>query len=167
MNWDAIGAVAELLGAVGVIISLLYLASQIRNANRAAAVSAKLESTRFITNYLDDLIQNPELAELVHRGRHDQESLSREEFLLFSNCALKAFYYFSAGYFQNQLGTLSDSSYKEILAIIDYWLHGAAVRRWWDTVGRYMLEPDFVAFIDERFAVVEARKAATNEAASG
>ena len=29
MNWDAIGAIAELLGAVGVIASLVYLATQI------------------------------------------------------------------------------------------------------------------------------------------
>lgn len=167
MNWDAIGAMAELLGALGVIISLLYLAGQIRNANRAAAVAAKLDSTRFITDYLDLLIQNPEIADLINRGRRDQESLSKDEFLRFSNCALKAFYYFSAGYFQNQLGTLSDSSYKEILAIVDFWLHGAAVRRWWDTVGRFMFEPDFVAFIDERFAIMEAREAASGETATG
>ena len=31
MNWTAIGAIAELLGAVGVIASLLYLARQMRN----------------------------------------------------------------------------------------------------------------------------------------
>ncbi len=30
MNWDAIGAIAELLGAIGVIGSLVYLATQIR-----------------------------------------------------------------------------------------------------------------------------------------
>jgi hypothetical protein len=35
MNWDAIGAVAELLGAAGVIVSLGYLAIQIRQ-NTAA-----------------------------------------------------------------------------------------------------------------------------------
>ena len=32
MNWDAIGAIAELLGAVGVIVSLVYLATQIRQS---------------------------------------------------------------------------------------------------------------------------------------
>ena len=32
MNWDAIGAIAELLGAVGVIASLVYLAGQIRHS---------------------------------------------------------------------------------------------------------------------------------------
>ncbi len=33
MNWDAIGAIAELLGAVGVIASLIYLATQIRQSH--------------------------------------------------------------------------------------------------------------------------------------
>ena len=32
MSWDAIGAVAELLGAIGVIASLVYLAGQIRDS---------------------------------------------------------------------------------------------------------------------------------------
>ena len=32
MNWDAVGAIAELLGAVGVIASLVYLATQIRHS---------------------------------------------------------------------------------------------------------------------------------------
>ena len=30
MNWDAIGASAEMLAAIGVIISLVYLAVQMR-----------------------------------------------------------------------------------------------------------------------------------------
>ncbi len=32
MNWDAIGAIAELLGAIGVIASLVYLAGQVRQS---------------------------------------------------------------------------------------------------------------------------------------
>ena len=35
MNWEAIGAVGEILGAAGVIITLIYLASQIRQNTRA------------------------------------------------------------------------------------------------------------------------------------
>ncbi len=31
MNWDAIGAVGEIVGAAGVILSLVYLAAQIRH----------------------------------------------------------------------------------------------------------------------------------------
>ncbi len=35
MNWDAIGAIAELAGAIGVVVSLAYLATQIRHNTRA------------------------------------------------------------------------------------------------------------------------------------
>ena len=35
MNWDAIGATAEFLGAIGVIVNLFYLASQLRRNPRA------------------------------------------------------------------------------------------------------------------------------------
>lgn len=37
MNWDAIGAIAELLGAIGVIVSLVYLATQIRQSREQMA----------------------------------------------------------------------------------------------------------------------------------
>ena len=36
MNWEAIGAVGEILGAAGVIVTLVYLARQIHVSNRAA-----------------------------------------------------------------------------------------------------------------------------------
>ena len=36
MNWEMVGALAELLGATGVILSLLYLARQMRESTREA-----------------------------------------------------------------------------------------------------------------------------------
>jgi hypothetical protein len=46
LNWEAIGALAELVGAIGVIASLAYLASQIRqntHAMRGGAHEADIE----------------------------------------------------------------------------------------------------------------------------
>ncbi|HEX4653805.1 MAG TPA: hypothetical protein VH227_06115 [Candidatus Udaeobacter sp.] len=34
MNWEMISAVGQMLGAVGVIISIIYLTAQIRNQNK-------------------------------------------------------------------------------------------------------------------------------------
>lgn len=34
MNWDAIGAIGEVVGALAVVISLVYLALQIRQNSR-------------------------------------------------------------------------------------------------------------------------------------
>ena len=49
MNWEALGAIGEIVGAVGIIITLVYLAVQIRSSARAAeaqvhaSLSAEME----------------------------------------------------------------------------------------------------------------------------
>jgi hypothetical protein len=38
MNWDAIGAIGEVVGALGVVVTLAYLAIQIRQNTDSARV---------------------------------------------------------------------------------------------------------------------------------
>ena len=68
MNWEAIGSIAELLGALGVIASLVYLAAQIRHNTRSLRASTyeSLAQATAASNIL--LISDPEIAELVERG---------------------------------------------------------------------------------------------------
>ena len=49
MNWEAIGAAGEVLGAVAVFVTLVYLATQIRHAreeSRRALSQARSEANR-------------------------------------------------------------------------------------------------------------------------
>ncbi len=62
MNWDAIGAVGEILGAVAVVVSLVYLSTQIRIQNRESKLSTINNLTEqrntciaSTTNYLSPL----------------------------------------------------------------------------------------------------------------
>ena len=77
INWGAIGAIADLVAAAGVIASLLYLAVQVRASNVASAVEAKLVSTRLLNDFIDSLIENPELNEIYMRGIKDIDLLSK------------------------------------------------------------------------------------------
>ena len=43
MNWDAFGALAELLGAIGVVASLIYLATQVRQNSRHVRSQSHIE----------------------------------------------------------------------------------------------------------------------------
>jgi hypothetical protein len=122
LNWDAIGAVAEAIGAAGVIASLLYLAVQVRGSTRASAVEAKLHSTGLLHNFIDSLIETPELNDLYLRGLADLDSLSEVEYYRFSNLSLKAFWFFSAAHFQFRMGTLGEDDWHEVRAVIHYWL---------------------------------------------
>ena len=41
MNWDAISAVGEILGAAAVVLSLVYLATQIRQGTSATRTATR------------------------------------------------------------------------------------------------------------------------------
>ena len=61
MNWDALTAVAELLGAVAVAISLGYLALQIRFSRLAAADTSRSARAVGVRENLQSYLSNPEL----------------------------------------------------------------------------------------------------------
>lgn len=44
MNWEAIGALGEIVGALAVVISIVYLSTQIRSNTRATKASAGFEA---------------------------------------------------------------------------------------------------------------------------
>jgi len=157
MDWEALGAFAELIGAVGVIGSLLYLAVQVRTSNRAAAVQAKLESTRLLNDFMDLLIEHPELDQLMRKGRKGLDSLSPDEYQQFSNMSLKAFWFFSAGHFQFRRHTLAEGEWYEVRAVVDYWLRSQGCRDWWAKLGRSMYGAEFVEFVESEIARLAAR----------
>ena len=79
MNWDAIGAVAEALGAIGVISTLLYLIKQINQSTatmRSTAVSAYAQASMTIGNML---AQDAELNRIFWACIEDDGSLASEE----------------------------------------------------------------------------------------
>ena len=158
MNWDALGAVAELIGAAGVVASLLYLAVQVRTSNRASAVEAKFESTRLLNDFMDLLIHNPELDQLMVQARKSLDCLSPDQYSRFSNMSLKAFWFFSAGYFQFRQGTLAESDWFEVRAVIHYWLRGQGCKDWWAKLGRFMYGDDFVGFIESEIVKLAAQQ---------
>ena len=57
MNWDAIGAIGEILGAGAVVISILYLAKQINANTRSMKANAGFEATHSWAEYNQIIMQ--------------------------------------------------------------------------------------------------------------
>ena len=90
MNWEAIGATAELLGAVGVIATVVYLAIQIRlNTNQIhiAANASRAESEREVLEAWNTIMasvgENEQIADILGRGLADYYSLTQPERTVF------------------------------------------------------------------------------------
>jgi hypothetical protein len=82
MNWDAAGTVAEIVAAVGVIFSLLYLAKQIKgssNTENSRAFESAINSFHQATSNLLDVGN----LDVFMRGLSDYESLNNAETLQF------------------------------------------------------------------------------------
>ena len=80
MNWESIGAVGEILGALGVFGSLVYLASQIRENTRslgAASLQSVLDGPR--DRWLLPLATSGETAEIWSRGLSSLDYLDDNE----------------------------------------------------------------------------------------
>ncbi len=72
MNWDMVGALAEAAGALGVILTLIYLTVQIRQNSKLIDDNRKAvtaQSTRdvelFIANYTFEAARDPEIRKIV------------------------------------------------------------------------------------------------------
>ena len=79
MNWDAIGAIGEVVGAVGVIASLVYLGLQLRQNSKTIA-----EETvqKILNNYhvaMEYLISDREVNRIWFHGFRDTSALNKDE----------------------------------------------------------------------------------------
>lgn len=81
MNWDAIGAISEILAAIAVVITLIYLAKQIRQNSQAVEVSALRDTTDQWNRWSEVLATSPELADIVARGNQSYRNLPEVEAL--------------------------------------------------------------------------------------
>lgn len=79
MNWEAIGAISEGLGALAVIITLIYLAVQVRQ-NTAALKSTATQGAHDQSSKVYDLVaSDPDLGLIFARGLTDPDSLDPGE----------------------------------------------------------------------------------------
>ena len=79
MDWDAIGAIGEVLGAVAVIATLLYLGTQISQTNRIAKSSVARELQQKYSDLYTLIATNSEIMGLVTRLRNSNYVIESEE----------------------------------------------------------------------------------------
>ena len=83
MDWDAIGAIAEAVGALAVIITLVYLTFQLRQNTKAIELSTYRGVIDDANQWQYKVIDSPEIAELYIAGMRGDE-LSSSDRLRFS-----------------------------------------------------------------------------------
>lgn len=68
MNWDVVAALAELVGAAAVVVSLLYLARQMREATTQAKVSNMHNILSYFADVTGPIVTDPNVTDVYHRA---------------------------------------------------------------------------------------------------
>jgi hypothetical protein len=159
VNWDAIGALAEILSAFGVIASLGYLAVQIRQNTTALRGNAHEVAVEHLTSVLQSLFLNPDLAQLVGRGSRDYASLTHDERLQFGSYWASAFIGAEASLLQWKRGNLDEAVWQRDLSTIRPWLSSPGVQEWYS---RSSIEftPEFSAMVNREVEMAPTRQSA-------
>ena len=78
MNWDALGAIGDLLGGLVVIVSVVYLAPQIHQSNRHAEASTELSWIHGLNEIWDRWTDESTMA-TIRKGLIGFDGLSKNE----------------------------------------------------------------------------------------
>ncbi|NKB33665.1 MAG: hypothetical protein GKR91_11260 [Pseudomonadales bacterium] len=130
MNWDAIGAIGEILGAIGVIVTLAYLAIQIRHNTKVARAATRQAISDSTVGIVSDLTSSDSMADIMVRAFEGESLTKAESFRLHARC-YRDMKHFENMYHQLNSGLLPNdelSSFRENLKVIlvaapyvEYW----------------------------------------------
>lgn len=83
MDWDALGAIGELIGSVGVVITLAYLAVQTKNNSKALQSNSTNQSRAALTEIMGMIADDPDTLDIYYTGMTDPSSLDSKQRLRF------------------------------------------------------------------------------------
>ena len=148
MNWDAIGAVAELLAALGVIISLLYLAAQIRQNTQSVRASTFQEFTRESAETTRLVLMEhgllDELTPLIN-GEQEFDPVRDRRFGLVAGLWARNLQF---GYTELQRGRIDQQLFDSYVSYhLANWMITPNWGRWW-ALNRRHYDDEFVAWVE-------------------
>ena len=148
MNWDAIGASAEMLGAIVVIVTLLYLALQIRQNTAMNASSIRQSFYDYTTRQMLQGVESSEFNALLARAMTTDEALSDGERAQLLRFLQAVFVGYQGAYFQYRHKALNKDDWDMCRALLrSFWLlPGKEIARQWQQfkTGGF-LDDEFVA----------------------
>jgi len=145
MNWDAISAISEIVAATAVIITLAYLAVQIRQNNELLrSESRQTLVSNDVTSLSANLDHADVFAKYVSGCELSEADQLRISFMFALDLRNREF-----EYFQYKNGLLDEETWLAYRHVILINHSSESGKKWWDQIGRKIVDPKFAELIDE------------------
>jgi len=139
MNWEAVGAIGEILGAAAVIATLTYLAMQVqqtkeqlRENTNALLGAGEVSGNENTVKQLTALFTDESLTDIVSRGAKNIGDLNSVEHSRFSNYCQSGMQLLQVTFLQWRRGLLDDEYWSFCLRYTGKsMLRYPGVQQWW------------------------------------
>ena len=138
MNIMELGAIGELVGGIAVVVTLLYLAVQVRQGTVQARQDAVVSAAKQFPIQLCTLTESAENVDLLRNGLRDFDSLPPNEAARFNSLLLGLFSAFASVVDVHRAGLVPIDEFKATEGNFVRFIKTPGGRQWWDqTKGIY------------------------------
>jgi hypothetical protein len=159
---DDLGNIGDFLGGIGVVVTLIYLAFQVRQNSsqlaqntKAVQANAYQAVTQNHTSYNEWFVVHRELAELMVRAISDPSSLDEVDRLRLSGLSSAMFRNFENLHEQFRSGLVTEEQWSGWSKLLTGMLTRNPVHHsFWSQGGSSLHTPDFQDYIDRLFSSI-------------
>jgi len=154
MNWDAIGAIGEIVGATAVFVSLIYLAIQIRTSNRASQQSSVREVQELLNGFFAQIGSSHEVTAVWARGNLDAEDLAALEKVQYRALVSQCVVIFERMYRLEVANEVDSWIWTGSISVFRQVINSPGFRSWFDDRKQY-LNKDWAQYLEHELSQIE------------
>jgi len=153
MTLEDLGNLGEFIAAVGVVVSFVFLAIQVRHNTSAIRDATEKDMTQHTAEFLSPIVESAEVAQILRTGMLDWDELDANDRMRFSMHLFLAFNFFQHLYSRHKQRKVDIEYWEGQREIMLWYLKQPGVRRWWSK-SRSRLNKSFTQFLESESGMV-------------
>jgi hypothetical protein len=155
MNWEAAGAIGEIVGAIAVVATLIFLVIQLRHSTQATQNNAWQDITRILSDLNVTEVTDPDLSSFVQQAEIAPSELTEYQYWKFARIAETRIAAFESAFLASSKGTIGTYYWDALLPYALQTMRKPGYVKFWDESKHDVYHPEFINFMD---SVMEKRE---------
>jgi hypothetical protein len=152
INWDAMSAIGETLGAIAVVISLVYVGRQLKQNTAMMRNAAATEVLEIDHTIILPIIESEEFAEIMLKGDNKLNELSEANLYRLMIFERRSFTLWHHHFQQRRQNLVSDEMWYYQNQMIRFLGGRQACQQAW-SIFKNTYEPSFGDYVEEQFRI--------------
>ena len=152
MSLEQLGLIANIVGAIAIVITLVYLAIQIKDNARSSRSAAVTDATTAMQAFYQELGSNPATSKLFLEAVTNPDALSRQDQFQFVMLMHSCFLGFQRSFFLAREGTLDVALRDSIGTAMHAINRTPGMHLYWRQRKAYF-QPEFVEWVESLLAL--------------